>query len=317
MYTQGQVTPAVRTRGLTKRYGSHPALRGLDITVEAGTVFGLIGPNGAGKTTTLRLLLDILRPTSGTVEVLRQDPRVGGAALRRRIGYLPGDLRWNTRMRGRALLRHLAEISGPVPDGAIERYAQRLGLDLDRPVNALSKGNKQKLGLVQAFIHRPALLVLDEPTSGLDPLVQREFLTMVREARDAGQTVLLSSHVLSEIQQAADDVVVLSRGRVVAAGPVETLRIASVRHIRATLGGTSPEHILGILRRAPGVDALDVSATATGDMVRVQLTAHGDIDPVIRALSTAVIADLTVEEPDLEESVLRLYSEDGDGEAHA
>lgn len=305
------MTEAIRTRALRKRYGSHTALHALDLTVESGSVFGLIGPNGAGKTTALRLLLDIIRPTSGEVTVLGESPRTGGAALRRRIGYVPGDLRLagrvHSRIKGLTLLRHLAEISGPVRPGAIDELAERLGLDLTRPVRALSKGNKQKLGLVQAFMHRPALLVLDEPTSGLDPLVQREFLAMVREAREAGQTVLLSSHVLSEIQQAADDVAVLAHGRIVAEGTVSSLRIASVRRILATVTATTPDAVRAALRAAPGAEDVDVAATASGDLVRVSVTARGPIDPIIRAIAIGRIRDLTVEEPDLEESVLDLY----------
>ncbi|GAA2580271.1 hypothetical protein GCM10009862_19350 [Microbacterium binotii] len=272
-------------------------------------MFGLIGPNGAGKTTTLRTLLDIIRPTSGDITVLGASPRAGGAALRRRIGYVPGELRLEGRVKGRALLRHLAEISGPVAPGTIEQLAERLGLDLARPVRTLSKGNKQKLGLVQAFMHRPDLLVLDEPTSGLDPLVQREFLAMVREARDAGQTVLLSSHVLSEIQQAADDVAVLAQGRIVAEGPVSSLRIASVRRVRATVTGVAAETVADALAAASGIEDVDVAAA--GDLVRVSATARGDIDPVIRAIAAGTIRDLTVEEPDLEESVLDLYARNG------
>lgn len=305
------MTEAIRTRALRKRYGSHTALHALDLTVESGSVFGLIGPNGAGKTTALRLLLDIIRPTSGEVTVLGESPRTGGAALRRRIGYVPGDLRLagrvHSRIKGLTLLRHLAEISGPVRPGAIDELAERLGLDLTRPVRALSKGNKQKLGLVQAFMHRPALLVLDEPTSGLDPLVQREFLAMVREAREAGQTVLLSSHVLSEIQQAADDVAVLAHGRIVAEGTVSSLRIASVRRILATVTATTPDAVRAALRAAPGAEDVDAAATASGDLVRVSVTARGPIDPIIRAIAIGRIRDLTVEEPDLEESVLDLY----------
>jgi ABC-2 type transport system ATP-binding protein len=301
------MTVAIQTRALSKRYGKHTALDELDLSVERGSVFGLIGPNGAGKTTTLRLLLDIIRPTAGEITVLGENPRAGGAALRRRIGYVPGELRLEGRTKGGALLRHLAEISGPVRPGSIERLAERLDLDLTRPVRTLSKGNKQKLGLVQAFMHQPQLLVLDEPTSGLDPLVQREFLAMAREAREAGQTVLLSSHVLSEIQQVADDVVVLARGTVVAEGPVSSLRIASVRRIRATLVAASAEAVRSALLVVAGLEDLDVVA-APGDLVRVSATAHGDIDPVIRALAASAIRDLTVEEPDLEESVLDLYA---------
>lgn len=305
------MTMAIHSRALHKRYGSRTALHALDLSVESGSVFGLIGPNGAGKTTTLRLLLDIIRPTSGEITVLGRPVRAGGAALRRDIGYIPGELRLEGRVKGRTLLRHLAELSGPVAPGAIDQLAERLDLDLTRPVRTLSKGNKQKLGLVQAFMHRPSLLVLDEPTSGLDPLVQREFLAMVREARDAGQTVLLSSHVLSEVQQSADIVAVLAEGRIVAEGPVASLRIASVRRVRATLTGAEPDSVRAALLAAPGVEDVDVEAVAGGDLVRVSATARGDIDPVVRAIAIGTIRDLTVEEPDLEESVLDLYSRTG------
>ncbi len=304
------MSTAIQTRGVQKRYGAHTAVHGLDLTVETGCVFGLIGPNGAGKTTILRMLLDIIRPTSGEIAVLGKSPRRGGAALRREIGYIPGDLRLEGRPTGRRMLDRLAEISGPVAPGSIEQLAERLGLDLARPVHALSKGNRQKLGIVQAFMHRPALLVLDEPTSGLDPLVQREFLALVREARDAGQTVLLSSHVLSEIQQAADDVAVLARGRIVAEGPVASLRLAGVRHLRATVAGVSAELLRTALSRAASVEHLDLDAA--GGTVRVSATVRGEIDPVIRAIAEGTITDLIVEEPDLEESVLDLYSPDAD-----
>lgn len=302
------MTPVIETRALSKRYGSHTALHDLDLVVDPGTVFGLVGPNGAGKTTTLRLLLDIIRPSSGTVRVLGTDPRAGGAALRRRIGFVPGELRLDGRISGRALLTHLAEISGPVAPGAIDALAERLGLELGRPVRTLSKGNKQKIGLVQAFMHRPPLLVLDEPTSGLDPLVQREFLTMVREARDDGQTVLLSSHVLSEIQQAADEVVVLAQGRIVARGSVESLRSASVRRLRAVVVGASADALRAALEGVPSATDIAVTPAPSADAVHVAATVRGEVDAVVRTLMTGRLLDLTVEEPDLEESILDLYT---------
>ena len=294
-------TLAVETAALSKKYGSTLALDGLDLAVEPGTVFGVIGPNGAGKTTTMRLLLDIVRPTSGEVRVLGADPRTGGPTLRRRIGFLPGELRLEGRVSGRALLDHYARISGPVATGAVDDLADRLGLDLSRHVRQLSKGNKQKLGLIQAFMHKPPLLVLDEPTSGLDPLVQREFLAMVREARDAGQTVFLSSHVLSEIQQAADEVAILRDGRLVTVSDVDSLRLTAIRRVRVGIADATPDVIRRTLEGVPRLTELTV------DGERVSATIEGDVDPFVKTLARLTVRDLTVEEPDLEESVIRLY----------
>jgi ABC-2 type transport system ATP-binding protein len=302
----GAMTPAVRTDALRKDYGPGTAVREMNLAVEPGTVHGLIGPNGAGKTTTLRMLLDIIRPTSGEIRVLGSSPRRGGPGLRRRIGYLPGELRLEGRVTGRNLLRHYAEISGVVAPGAPEEFAERLDLDLTRPVRALSKGNKQKLGLVQAFMHRPELLVLDEPTSGLDPLVQREFLQLVREARDAGQTVLLSSHVLSEIQQAADRVAVLSEGSVVAEGSVADLRLTAVRHVRGAVDSAARE-LRAELGALPQVRELEVA-----DSGRFSAVLDGSPDPLLKVLAGHRVLDLVVEEPDLEESVLALYGSEAD-----
>jgi ABC-2 type transport system ATP-binding protein len=297
---------AIEAHGLTKRYGRAIALDGVDFTVEAGSVFGMIGPNGAGKTTTMRLLLDIIRPSSGSATVLGSDPRAGGPGLRTRIGYLPGELRLESRVTGRALLNHFARISGPIAPGTIDSLADRLGLQLDEPVRTLSKGNKQKLGLVQAFMHRPPLLVLDEPTSGLDPLVQREFLAMVREARDAGQTVFLSSHVLSEIQQAADAVAILRQGRIVTVSSVDELRQSAVRNVRAGFSATTADALAAALADIPNLSNLAV--TDGSGSTELTATVSGDIDAFVKAIARFAIADLAIEEPDLEASVLKLYA---------
>jgi ABC-2 type transport system ATP-binding protein len=299
------MTPAIELNDLRKQYGRRTALHGLTLSVTPGTVFGLIGPNGAGKTTTLRMLVDIIRPTSGTARVLGTDPRTGGAALRRRIGYVPGELRMEGRATGRRLLDFYTSVSGPVSPGRIDHLAERLSCDLSRPVRTLSKGNKQKLGLIQAFMHEPPLLILDEPTSGLDPLMQREFLGLVHEARQNGQTVLLSSHVLSEIQQAADEVAVLSQGRIVAAGAVDELRLGAVRRIRAVLTDADPNAVRGVL--APLSTSTPPEVRAQDDRVIVHATLEGEIDPLVKALARFHVAELLIEEPDLEESVLRLY----------
>jgi ABC-2 type transport system ATP-binding protein len=224
-----------------------------------------------------------------------------------RIGYVPGELRLEGRVTGHRLLSFYAEVSGPVAPGAAQDLADRLGVDLTRPVHTLSKGNKQKLGLIQAFMHRPELLILDEPTSGLDPLVQREFLQMVREARDAGQTVLLSSHVLSEIQQTADEVAVLANGRIVAEGDVASLRLGSVRRVRAMIATTDAAATRTSIAQSPGLHGLEVGE---GDgILHLSGTVEGEIDPFVKGLAPFEVRDLTVEEPDLEESVLRLYGD--------
>ncbi|MGB8381043.1 MAG: ABC transporter ATP-binding protein [Dermatophilaceae bacterium] len=297
---------AVQTHGLTKRFGSVTALDGLVLSIPAGAIFGVIGPNGAGKTTLMRLLLDVLRPTSGRVEVLGQDPRAGGAALRSRIGYLPGELRLESRLPGQSMLEYWGRLGGPVDMGYAGKLAERLGLDLTRPADKLSKGNKQKLGLVQAFMHRPDLLVLDEPTSGLDPLVQQEFVELTREARDDGATVFLSSHVLSEVEELADTAAVLRRGQVVREASVHELRSSAARHLHALLDADEAALRSALAER--GLGALSVQPAAV-DRLSVSGLVEGRADELVKALSGFHVVDLTLAEPDLEESVLHLYEE--------
>ncbi|MET4145947.1 ABC transporter ATP-binding protein [Arthrobacter sp. UYCo732] len=297
---------AIATRSLTKKFGRREVLHGVDFTVEAGSVFGVIGPNGAGKTTTMRCLLDIIRPTSGAIRVLGEDPRLGGPELRRRIGYLPGELFLEGRVTGRKLLSHYEAISGPVSPGRIDALAERLGLDLDRHTRKLSKGNKQKLGLVQAFMHNPELLVLDEPTSGLDPLVQQEFHAMVQEAQHQGQTIFLSSHVLSEVQQTADTVAILRDGKIIAVESVSGLREGAVRHVRFSADGITAHDAGALLGAVPGVGHVEL--LESNGTVTVSATLEGAIQPLVKALGTLQLKDLVLEEPDLEESVLQLYS---------
>ncbi|MET0956570.1 MAG: ABC transporter ATP-binding protein [Cryobacterium sp.] len=292
---------------LVKTFGSTRALDGVSFTVPSGSVFGVIGPNGAGKTTIMRSLLDLIRLSSGRATLLGTDSRNAGPELRRRIGYLPGELILEGRITGRRLLRHYANISGPVPAGRIDELADRLGLDLDRTVRTLSKGNKQKLGIVQAFMHQPDLLVLDEPTSGLDPLMQQEFLGLVREARDAGQTVFLSSHVISEIQQVADEVAILRDGRIITISGVEALRDTAIRHLRMSASGIGAPELHDRLFPLAEVGELEVLPTSTGAEATAILT--GALSPFVRAIASLTLTDLVVEEPDLEESVLRLYSD--------
>jgi len=298
---------AIEVRDITKSFGSHLALQGVSFTIARGSVFGVIGPNGAGKTTLMRTLLDIIRATSGSATVLGTDSRNAGPELRHRIGYLPGDLILEGRISGRRLLRHYADISGPVREGRIEQLADRFKLDLDAPVRRLSKGNKQKLGVIQAFMHEPELLVLDEPTSGLDPLMQQEFLSLVQEASEAGQTVFLSSHVISEIQQAADEVAILRDGRIVTIASVNELRNTAIRHVRMSASGVGAAELTQVLAAVPGVGDLACTVDSAA-LATATATLSGAVRPFVQAIAALQVTDLVLEEPDLEESVLTLYS---------
>ncbi|MDG6107324.1 ABC transporter ATP-binding protein [Dactylosporangium aurantiacum] len=289
---------AVRTEALTKFYGARRGIEDLGLEVAAGEVMGFLGPNGAGKTTTIRLLLDFLRPTRGTAVVLGLDPRRDKARLHRRIGYLPGELAFPGTGRADELLRFFAAARGGVDWSHVTDLAGRLELDLARPVRAMSKGNKQKVGLVQAFMHRPDLLVLDEPTSGLDPLMQQEFLAMVREARDAGQTVFMSSHVLAEVQEVADRVAIVRDGRLAAVQRVESLGRRAVRTVEVHFADPVDAAEFAVL---PGVRDVDVS----GPVLRC--TVEGRLDPLVKAAARHEVIDLLSAEPDLEETFLSFY----------
>jgi ABC-2 type transport system ATP-binding protein len=299
--------PVVLTEDLTKFYGKHLGLDGLDLEVRSGEVFGFIGPNGAGKTTTIRLLLDLIRPTRGRLRVLGQDPRSGGATLRRRLSYLPGELPLDGRQSARELLTFLGNLRGGVAQGQIDRLAERLKLDLSRPIRGLSKGNKQKVGLVQAFMGDPELLILDEPSSGLDPLLQQEFLAMVREVRASGRTVFMSSHVLAEVEHVADRVGILRAGRLVAVEDIEVLRQRFVRRVEICFGAPVPA---AAFQRLPGVRDVAVD----GELLRCVV--EGSADALVKAAAQFPVVSLLSHEPDLEEIFLTYYqSKEGDRDA--
>jgi ABC-2 type transport system ATP-binding protein len=292
--------PAISTERLVKNYGRNRGLTGLDLQVEAGEVYGFLGPNGAGKTTTIRLLLDLIRPTSGTARVLGRDPR--DVALRRQIGYLAGDFVVDGRQTGRELLAYLGNLRGGVPQSRIDEYAARLDLDLGRKIKNLSKGNRQKIGVIQAFMHAPELLILDEPTSGLDPFLQHQVVMMVRDAKAAGQTVFMSSHVMSEVQQTADRVGIIREGRLIAVERVEDLRERSVRRVEIQFDEAVEPHEFSVL---PGVR--DVAFDHTGTTLRCQLT--GRADALVKAASRHTVVSLLSEEPDLEELFFSFYNQ--------
>jgi beta-exotoxin I transport system ATP-binding protein len=300
------MTEMIRTEGLTKSYGHRRGLAGLDLEVRPGEVYGFLGPNGAGKTTTIRILLDLIRPSSGTVSLLGQPPRNGGPALRRRVGYLPGDFTVGGGQTAGELLTHLGFLRGGVPAARITALAGRLDLDLEVRIGSLSKGNRQKVGVVQAFMHEPELLILDEPTTGLDPLIQQRFLELVAEARAAGQTVFMSSHVLSEVQQSADRVGIVRDGRMVAVEAVDDLRRRAVRRVEVVFDTDVP---LEAFARVPDLLGLEVE----GSVLRCRLA--GRADALVKALARYGVASLTIREPDLEELFFVYYH--GEDAGHA
>ncbi|HUH07880.1 MAG TPA: ABC transporter ATP-binding protein [Egibacteraceae bacterium] len=295
------MTAVIRTQGLTKRYGQTVGIELLDLDVEAGQVFGFLGPNGAGKTTTMRLLLDVIRPTEGRAEVLGLDVAARSLDIRRRVGYLPGDLRLEGRVTAHEMLTFLGRLRGGVPQATISALAERLDLDLSRPIRALSKGNKQKAGLIQAFMHSPELLILDEPTGGLDPLVQQEFLRMVAEVARDGRTVFLSSHVLDEVERAAHRVAIIRDGRLVAVEDVVALRERAVRRIEI--------HFSEPVEAAPFAAIDGVVDVRVDDRV-LECSVEGSVDALIKAAAVRTVVAIKTHEPDLEKVFLTYYAQE-------
>jgi ABC-2 type transport system ATP-binding protein len=290
--------PALRITGLVKDYGDVHAVRGIDLEVRHAEVFGFLGPNGAGKTTTIRCILDLLRPTAGRIEVFGLDPRRDGVAVRRRIAYVPGELRLPERQTGHQLVAAIGRLRGGLAAGRERELAERLGLDLGRRLRDLSSGNRRKVALLLAFAADAELLVLDEPTNGLDPLIQHEFIRLVREARDAGTTIFLSSHVLSEVQRAADRVAVVRAGKIVAQGTVEELRGRARQRVDVWFVDAPPTAELAAL---PGIQDQLVEGN------RFAAVLSGPIQPLLEVLARHPVATMLVEEPDLEDAFLDLY----------
>jgi len=290
---------AIQTQNLTKYYGEFAALTDLSLEVQPGEVYGFLGPNGAGKTTLIRTILDEIRPSLGRCWILGKDCRQESLKIRSEIGYLPADLALYPRLTGHELLEFFANLRGYVDWGHVLELSERLGADLAKRVGDLSTGNRQKIGLIQAFMSRPRLLIMDEPSAGLDPLVQRELQSMMRETAMQGNTVFLSSHTLSEVQRVADRVGIIRNGQMVAVEPLDALRARALRRIEIDFSDPIDPNVV---RALPGVR--DLVATR----FRAVFGFAGDMGELLRSLSTTYnIAELETREADLDEVFLSFY----------
>ena len=295
--------PAIEAEGLTKFYGRHRGIEDVTFAVSPGEVFGFLGPNGAGKTTTIRALLDLHHPTGGSARLFGLDSRRDSVAIRARLGNLPGDFGFGRQTSGREALRLLARLRGVEGIGRAEALAERFHADLERPLGQLSRGNRQKIGLILATFHGPELLIFDEPTSGLDPLMQEEVLALVAEERERGCTVFVSSHDLDEVQRVCDRVGMVREGRLIAVERMVDLLGKARRKVTVRLSGPSS---LDDLRALPGVSQLAVADE------HASFEVAGDFDRVLKALAAHHVTDIEAVHPSLEEVFLGYYREGGE-----
>jgi ABC-2 type transport system ATP-binding protein len=291
----------IETESLTKSYGQDRGIEDVTFSVEPGEAFGFLGPNGAGKTTTIKTLLDLLHPTSGRARIFGMDSRRSSVEIRARLGNLPGDFGFGDRSTGAEAVRLLARLRGLEDSGRAAELARRFRADLARPLGQLSRGNRQKVGLILATFHRPELLILDEPTSGLDPLMQEEFLELVREERERGCAVFISSHELDEVERVCDRVGIVRDGRLIAVERIHDLLGKARRRVEVEVADPDA---LDALEAIDGVTDLD---RARG---RASFGFAGDLDRLIEALAGAHVVDLEVGHPTLEEVFLTYYEDD-------
>ena len=287
--------------GLTKNYNGMRALDDLHLDVYRGEVFGYLGPNGAGKTTTIRMLLDLIRPTSGSATIFGLDANKDSVKVHSRLGNLPGELALYEHMTGWELIRYLGGLRGGIDEEYVKELASRLEMDMTRKVKACSSGMKRKLGLIQGLMHRPELLIFDEPTMGLDPLVQQTFYQLMREVSNAGTTVFMSSHHLQEVEHVCDRVGILAKGKLVTVAHISELKKVRFRWMTLHL---SEAPNLADFETIPGVSDI----TLHNGTLRMRLS--GEIDPVIKAAARYHVTDMTYQEPNLEEIFLQYYGEE-------
>jgi ABC-2 type transport system ATP-binding protein len=295
------MSAAITLEALTKYYGKTRGIEDLDLEVEEGEIFGFLGPNGAGKSTTISTILDFIRPTRGKATVLGMDSRHDSISIHRQVGYLSGEPAMYDRMTGGELLSYLAALRGVDASSEIASLAERLDLDPGKRIRSYSSGNRQKIGLIQAFMHRPRLLILDEPTNGLDPIVQHEFYGMLEEVKADGRTVFLSSHILPEVERITDRAAIIRKGRLMVVAGIDDLKSRAQRRLELTFAeAVDPAVFL----------ALETVQTAVAADRTITVTAVGSVDPVLKIAARYRVDNIISHEGDLESAFLAYYRED-------
>ena len=289
----------IHIEGLTKFYGKNRGIVDVNLDIRPGEVFGYLGPNGAGKTTTIRVLLDFIRPTRGQATIFGFDVRRESIDAKRHIGYLPGEMELYKNLTGEEYLQYQGHLRNDVEWKHVKRLAQRMESNLSQSIGTLSHGNRQKIGLIQAFMHQPQLLILDEPTNGLDPLMQQEFYKLIAEIKAEGRTVFLSSHIMPEVERICDRVAIIREGKLIAVEDVDTLKARALRHLEVRFAVPVPPEKFADL---DGVKDVIVE----NDTLRCTVT--GTLDAFVKTAAQFEVINLVSQEPNLEETFLTYYS---------
>ncbi len=290
--------PVIEISNLTKSYGNFMAVKGLSLSIDAGEVFGFLGPNGAGKTTTIRSVLDLIRPSSGSAKILGKDTHEHAVELRKHVGYLPGDLALYPNLTGRETLKYFANLRGGVDWDLVDALAERFDADLTRKVGEYSSGNRQKVGLLQAFMSKPEVYILDEPSTGLDPLMQQEFQALLREVTREGATVFLSSHTLSEVERVAGRVGFIREGELIAVEKMTELQDRALRRVSMTF---DKPVAASAFAKVPGVTDVEV------DDLHAAVSYEGSMAPLLKAVTALGVQTLSSTQVDLDEIFLKFY----------